>query len=616
MSVITDSGFVSFEVNLEDTLMLALKMALTLNNTRKATEENVGLQDFKPAVLFLSEQATTLYNDLCLSLTPWDLTAFDSSDKASEARQKSEQASFILDRKVHNEILQTYSSKNTTKAGRTTRDTKIRRATDKELRIMKRQASILLAGAGLVAGGAWLMHATHLDTLLGLKDDSEDHLQVKLEEVAHQLNSEEDSIKELHKTMSSLMRVETKIVSLEHFQELLSTLHFHFAALRIRVNNLIQGLADLLRHHVSPSLISYHALKLGFQTIIDKALSNGLQPIIANAADLYTLEASHLFDKNTFSLFVSIAVPLEDPRDSMELYSYLPFPTAVNTSGSSVPKFILAKPENPFLAVNDQTQTYLELQTSDLLLCHNLGRKYICPKNGVKMGSQNSCLVSLYQGDSQGIFDNCEHTLANRDFILQKNFNSYLIYIHNNKQLDIKCKFSENEHSKTFSKIITLFLPFDCIASLGGTQIQAHSPIMGKNIRIKVTDIEYGLQMPLTFQSHLDQMEREANNSLTHSEKILGDIKHVITDNTTHVHRTNWATLGILLFLGIVTLGCSGYCAYKYKCVWYWPFKSCKLCVKRKSKTTNAENGEELNNLNPANPTDNRSSGQYSTGNP
>ena len=180
------------------------------------------------------------------------------------------------------------------------------------------------------------------------------------------------------------------------------------------------------------------------------------------------------------------------------------------------------------------------------------------------------------------------YTLAKRDFVLQKDYNNFQIFLSDTKQLQIKCDFTESEHSKPFSNIINLFLPFGCTAIFGSTRVEAIKPVYGRNIKIKVTDLAYAVQMPTTFKSHLEKLEREANASLTHAEQVLGDFKDLIVNTSFHSHATGIATIVIVTILGILFCFCFWYCIYLHYCDCF-----CSDLFKRNQPPQERAEGEE-----------------------
>ena len=101
MATIVDTGFVSFTLDIEETLIRTLKMALTLNNTYAVTMQNAGLKPFAPAVKYIAQQSQQLYKQLCLSLAPWDLHTFDSSVEATKIKKTThKKATQVLNREA------------------------------------------------------------------------------------------------------------------------------------------------------------------------------------------------------------------------------------------------------------------------------------------------------------------------------------------------------------------------------------------------------------------------------------------------------------------------------------------------------------------------------------
>ena len=95
-------------------------------------------------------------------------------------------------------------------------------------------------------------------------------------------------------------------------------------------------------------------------------------------------------------------------------------------------------------------------------LCTRVGGMDACPQTGIQLGGSASCIVSLFRGAIKGIFKTCEHKLANKNYLLQKDSQNFQLYLHEPQQLKISCEFSDSIHEKKFSGVLNVKLPFGC----------------------------------------------------------------------------------------------------------------------------------------------------------
>ena len=573
---VVDSAFVSFEAHVMPLLEQLYEISLAANNSYKAASHNKELQAFQAESRYLAKEAQELYRMVTLTMAPFDAEnlyeksyraqAIDRVPKTHEyspgrktKRSTTESQSVHRDSVVSEMIL---DELDLSKHKRETFD----RYFTKSSRVLSRsQRQALVAagiGAAVAAGGSWLLHATHLDTLLGLSQDSqEDKLAVDLGIIQDRIGHDETHLADLDEAVMSLFQVEKRISSIIHFENSLNTLARHFEGIREKATSYANGVADLLHARVTPSLIDYGKLKLGFDAVRSQAAANGLAPVINNPADLYTLPASYMFNPQSLVLFVAISVPLYEQAREMDLYHFLPFPTRVNNSKGLT--HIVAMPDASFLGVSSLTKTYVEMSAGDLALCTRVGGIYACPQTGIQLGGSASCIVSLFRGDVKGIFKTCEHKLANKNYILQKDSQNFQLYLHEPQQLKISCDFSDSIHEKKFTGVLNVKLPFGCSGEVESFQFSSHKALMGQTIKLKLSDLPYADEVPHQFQSVIEALERHANDTLTHDEKLLGDSKYVIDLAHFRSNLSGVGTISVMAVVGLLILGALIYCFWR-----------------------------------------------------
>lgn len=591
LTTVQDSAYVTFTIPVHPLLEELLEISLATNNSVKATEVEPDLKPYHREASYLARMAYEVYHELALSLAPWSAEeSYDNTVRAKSLKNapKSHRIRPRPNSNLHgNQIPK--GGKTHKKGRRHARDThtlnryvltgmqlldndpELRRRFDQAIsphkRILsrgQRQAMLAVAGgAALYAGGSWLLHKLHLDSLLGLSsgDDLNHKMTVALGEVKDRFHADERHLRHLDNAILALTKMEAHIHHASEFELHLGTVDRHFETLRLHTYSLKRGIAELMHHRVTPDLISYSKLRLGFERVIRDAEEKGLLPVVENAADLYRLPAQYIFNKETFEIFVAVAVPLAEKSREMKLYHFLPFPTKVN--GSDGDQFIIARPEVSFLGVSDLTKTYIELSAGDLSLCTKLEGIYACPQSGVQLGGASSCLVALYKSDVRSIFKTCDHSLAKRNYVLQKDDHVFQLYLHEPQLITLSCSFNKNEHAKQFRGIVNVNLPYGCTGDIDSFKFTSRKTIMGHTVKLKVSDVPYADEMPDQFKTVLSALERQANHTLTHDEKILGDTKYKIDIAQFHSTAAGMGTLTALGLIACIILGIGIYCCWR-----------------------------------------------------
>ena len=588
LTTLADSAFVTFNIDVKVLLKRALEIVITLNNTELATKTNAALQPHQIEVRYLAHQAVKTYKALTLALSPWDSEfTFDNTQAGRDVFEKAKH----LTHRMGGGRGGTQPRPTTTikpkksggkRTGRSKTTIKPAKTSPKTLKLFpdgiddedyalyqvarvrgKRQVFVAAAvGAGLYAGGSWLLHHLHVDTLLGLASDEDNsHLQIELGEVEKQLRMEENHLIKLDHSLRALMSFENAILTRELFVEHLKEVESHFNTLRIQVDALIRGLGHLLHHNLHPDLVGYHKLKRGFEALILEVESQGLKTVVDQPGALYTLPVAHMFNASSMSFFVAIGVPLVRENDAMKLFHFMPFPTRVNITGKL--QHIVAQPERDFLAVNPLKKTYFELDSGDLMLCEKVGEAHVCPSSGVQLGGTTSCLVNLYKGSPMDIFKTCPHTLASHNFVLQKDKHNFQLYLHEPQLLKVTCDFSEMESAKKFRGIIGCKLPFECRGEIDGYSFEARKPIFGQNIKIKVLDLPYGEEVPDTFREQLKTLELDANKTFGENSRMIHTLATDWEKNRREHQHTQIGVLISLSLILVIIMGCLGFCCWK-----------------------------------------------------
>ena len=170
-----------------------------------------------------------------------------------------------------------------------------------------------------------------------------------------------------------------------------------------RVDNLIEGMADLLHGKLNPRLVDPHALRRAYNEVTHRLEQHGAVPVPTTAAELYALDVGSTFLVKEMAFHVFVNVPGSVSRSSSRILQFTGMP--IETSPGA---YLTPLPERAFLAVSPHDNLYRELDSEDLLQCaHDRGIR-ICDVTGVALTeTAPSCLVALYTMTDETIRSMC-----------------------------------------------------------------------------------------------------------------------------------------------------------------------------------------------------------------
>ncbi len=135
-------------------------------------------------------------------------------------------------------------------------------------------------------------------------------------------------------------------------------------------------------------------------------------------------KVSDLQSANTLSLLLH--VPIAPPEAFMRLYKLHPFPLPFDNG-----TLLTHNVKNEILAISNSNLRYtLQMSTVDLLGCHQLGKTFLCPSNGLlNKYPQDSCLGSLYHQKFDIAHQLCDFKVKPpKEFIYQLLNNWFMVY--------------------------------------------------------------------------------------------------------------------------------------------------------------------------------------------
>ena len=138
-------------------------------------------------------------------------------------------------------------------------------------------------------------------------------------------------------------------------------------------------------------------------------------------------------------IHVMIHVPIGESASYRKLYRYLPTPMAFLENGTH----FLANPPAPYLLLDQNDKNPIEMTEDQVDSCKmvNYYRKY-CPAASFMMNrAPPSCLASLYDGDVQGVLEQCPLVVLDESFphVSDLSFGEFTIYSHQELQVRVYC---------------------------------------------------------------------------------------------------------------------------------------------------------------------------------
>ena len=176
--------------------------------------------------------------------------------------------------------------------------------------------------------------------------------------------------------------------------------------------NLINGIFSSLHGNLDPSLIRGEPLQKALEDIRAQAERKHFKLPFNHQLNLFEFPTSFIYHKNT--VFDAIChLPLINPAEQMQVYSLSNFPLPIPNISKNV--FVTEQKEH-LLAVKNDRSSILELQSSDLNKCQNLGQYYFCSTLVErKSDPKDTCLAGIYRGQLDQTAENCHVVFAPKE---------------------------------------------------------------------------------------------------------------------------------------------------------------------------------------------------------
>ena len=266
--------------------------------------------------------------------------------------------------------------------------------------------------------------------------DDTNHIVEAIEDHENRLLQTEHQTKRLKKHVKQL----TKEVMLNRN---LSESIINAVAIKTIANSLARnlqdiqnGLYELLKNRLSPSLINLSSLEKAFKKLQNKLMQTGYRTVVVNAKELLQSEASFVSYSNG-QIIVLLHVMLYTNTNILNVYEFRTMPIKTTINGTN----IMLKPDKNIIAINNDMTLYSTFTSNELNKnCKKLGNYHYCQNNNIlQRTNSKDCLLSLYRGDNN--FDkSCEIELTKEQgAIIQLNSTSFLTYTTKKSQLHVSC---------------------------------------------------------------------------------------------------------------------------------------------------------------------------------
>jgi hypothetical protein len=188
----------------------------------------------------------------------------------------------------------------------------------------------------------------------------------------------------------------------------------------IRITNLAQQAQN---KRIAIDTFPPQVLKQIFQTLEQRATSQGMELLITKPSDLLQIDVSYLHGYGNLTLVIH--APMVSADNKLNLYQYIPFPLS-QSLGANVS--ITPMVNKDLIAVGKQHQ-YKILGQSDLAACTKMGQNFLCEGRSVlRTDMDDSCIGALFLHHLPGVLKHCQYQLGQtREHVFQTGPTQWLV---------------------------------------------------------------------------------------------------------------------------------------------------------------------------------------------
>ena len=345
----------------------------------------------------------------------------------------------------------------------------IRDPADGELIRQERQA--IAAGLSIIFGGL-----SGVATGLFTKSTISDVLQRKQNVIAHQV---EDNILDIQTNKKDIQKLNDTIVllgqNLRAFALDQDTIKIKQSIISATtsaaiISNKITDYCDTItraRHgRIDLSSLNANGLQRSLQTLAERAATKGFVLSITTADDLIAQPTSFVINKVEQVAFLIVHVPIFIQNSHLQLYQYVQTPIKV-TNSEGTPIYLEIDSAHQYLAVDSDNLKYVPITTNDLAACTPRQEERFCPALVTFKNDAETCIFSLFKGNSALTKRTCQTKLTTQHFKLIR-VSSGTWVITTSKKLTIHLICDRKEPSKhVLQGIYLIKLPAECHLNSG-----------------------------------------------------------------------------------------------------------------------------------------------------
>ena len=470
----------------------------------------------------------------------------------------------------------------------------------------KRQVLVGLAG---IAAGLIYSEITKAEAIKVIQND-QSIIKSEVQENILKISESETDIKLLNKT-SQLIQDELKKVFLRSESNTIKiTMIYVQSLIRHYITScegFLNGLSSALSGKLTPNFVNILDLKEPIKTLKTRASNQGYKLSIDSTLELPNLPLSLILNETHLNMIISI--PIESPTSKFILYEYVPTPVPFILNQET--HYLFINPRKRLIAVNLNSNQFIELDHSDLNTCSKFDKRFHCQSLIETSPSAQTCLLALYKNNFNTSKNLCNSYVSKNLIFGHKIRSSYLLVDTESKHI---------KYTYNISSVITEPFPGSKIVKVdSGSSVATKNLFISKNeinndfdLEIDSNHLDFldtqGFQTTLTELGILDKNEKfinmndsemfdEINNSLAKvgSKLSLESVTRIVRFQQKWRQAkidAQWSVYGNLIIVGslitIVTMLC-----FFYRCV---PWKRC-FSRTSQDEAENTQQGVLLSNL-------------------
>ena len=286
----------------------------------------------------------------------------------------------------------------------------------------KRQILVGLAG---IAAGLIYSEITKAEAIKVIQND-QSIIKSEVQENILKISQSETDIKLLNKT-SQLINDELKKVFLKSQSNTIKITMIYVQGLvkhyLSSCEGFLNGLSSALSGKLTPNFVNILDLKDPIKTLKTRASNQGYKLSIDSTLELPNLPLSLILNETHLNLLISI--PIESPTSKFILYEYVPTPVPFILNQET--HYLFINPRQKFIAVNLNSNQFIEMDQSDLDMCSRFDKRFHCQSLIETSPSAQTCLLALYKNNFNTSKNLCNSYVSKNLIFGHKIASAYLL---------------------------------------------------------------------------------------------------------------------------------------------------------------------------------------------